>query len=437
MGKTVQENAQTMSPREDFGSWVKALHKASKFRQPEDETMFLTCCDAVRLASNSNIHGAGTRAEIEYVRQVKVAGKSNLESSFSAEARSAVDQRYYELAGNNSSQLTEPRGQTERTSANNRGNYRDNHEQAIRIGVAAGAAKGPINDAPLYEAFASHYLTDAYSAGHMRTERISIVDWWNPRVPMFWTNLKLFIAERLAYYINEHTTIAGGLQSVDALWETVRETIDQKRLPTLTFGDLISGACHDYDNEKGVDSQHGVLLGDGQLMSQDGSNSLLPAGQHTRERTIEAVRTSRTELDRAYELGGSGSTPEQVIAQLMTDGSYAAEKLWPQALPDAQQKADRAEPNWKKNTIEELLADPVIQEAIRIFSAEKAATLESALTFENVKKMGITVVSAGVQSQGFKEGLTDRLRSDPIPLMQEIIHYTPKTGQNGGRRGWT
>ncbi len=47
MGKKAQANAQAISPREDFGSWVKALHASSKFRQPEDETTFLTCCDAV------------------------------------------------------------------------------------------------------------------------------------------------------------------------------------------------------------------------------------------------------------------------------------------------------------------------------------------------------------------------------------------------------
>ena len=39
------------------------------------------------------------------------------------------------------------------------------------------------------DAFGQHYLTDAFSAGHMRTARLGITQHWNAKVPMFYTNL--------------------------------------------------------------------------------------------------------------------------------------------------------------------------------------------------------------------------------------------------------
>jgi hypothetical protein len=198
------------------------------------------------------------------VRVVHVLGDQAAENRYSQACRQAVMDRYYRLAGGNSSHFTEPLGRPERSSLNNAGNYRGNHERAISAAVSAGAVGESIDQALLCEGFASHYLTDAYAAGHVRTERLSISDWWNPKVPMFWTNLELFIAGEMAWYINDHSALAGIL-TVQQLWEKVRASIEEKNLPTLTFGDLVSGAVHDYDNEHGVATQHGHLVGDAQL----------------------------------------------------------------------------------------------------------------------------------------------------------------------------
>ena len=384
-----------------------------------------------RLATASAVRGAGTREEIEYVRTVKIRGHRDQEESFSQEVRDAVMSRYYELAGNNSAHFTEPRGREERSSVNNRGNYRDNHEDAIREAVAAGSIHGPLNDALLYESFASHFLTDAFAAGHIRTERLNISDWWNPRVPMFWINLKLFIAEKMARHINDNTTIAGML-TIDQLWHRVRETIEEKNLPTLTFGDLVSGAVHDYDNEHGVLTQHGLLLGDGQVMDEHGA--LQAGGQHTAQSAIQAVQVSQRDIQRAYELGATGRTIDEVIAELMTRGQYAVEALWPQALSDNQQPQGQQEPNWRKDTVEALLGDEIMQASITLFAREKAATLEEALTFEDINQLGITVVSASLQENAFRTHLTNKLRSDPVKLLSEIISYRPGTGGGAGGR---
>ena len=388
-----------------------------------------------RIAVNDG-RGAGTREEIEYVRTVHVMGQKNAESSFSQTARDAVMARYYALAGNNSSHFTEPNGRPERTSLNNAGNYRDNHEQAIRQAAAAGAEGRSIDHALLCEGFASHYLTDAYAAGHVRTERISISDWWNPKVPMFWTNLKLFIAEQMAYYINDHATI-GNVVSVQLLWEKIRASIESKGLPTLTFGDLVSGAVHDYDNHFGVGTQHGTLVGDEQLRDHEGHVILKqqgpgaptrdPQATATENLAIAAVQVSAAEVEQAYQLGTS-QTPEQIIATLrVQDGdTYAAEALWPQALPDSQQQATR--PAWQQPDAQTLLAEPSMQRALTLFAQEKASSLDEALVFEDQ-----TGVSAAVQRDAFKKRVTGPLSARPLSLLQEVINYTPNTG--GGFAG--
>ncbi|WP_428263059.1 eCIS core domain-containing protein [Haliangium sp.] len=393
---------------------------------------FGSVAEIERIAANDG-EGAGTREEIEYVRVVKVHGDESREESYSQAARDAVMARYYRLAGNNSSHFTEPNGVPERTSANNAGNYRDNHENAIRAAAEAAAAGESIDRALLCEGFASHYLTDAYAAGHVRTERISISEWWNPKVPMFWTNLRLLIAEEMAYHINDNTTIAGML-SVQDLWERVRAIIDAKDLPTLTFGDLVSGAVHDYDNEMGVMTQHGRLVGDAQLRDAQGNPIINPDtgareadAVNTENLAIAAVRVSAGEVEQAYTLGAT-QTPDQVVAALRGSGDYAAEMLWPEALPQSQQNVPR--PPWQQPDVASLIGDATMRQAIEIFAGEKADSLEDALTFEDAAG---GLVSAELQAEGFRTRITGPLRQNPTAMLQRIIDYTPNTG--GGFAG--
>lgn len=378
-----------------------------------------------RLAANDG-QGAGTREEIEYVRVVHVLGNTAAESRYSQSARQAVMDRYYRLAGNNSSHFTEPNGRPERSPLNNAGNYRDNHENAIAAAVSAAAAGQSIDAALLCEGFASHFLTDAYAAGHVRTERISISAWWNPRVPMFWTNLKLFIAEEMAKYIDDHSTLAGIL-TVQQLWEKVRASIEAKNLPTLTFGDLVSGAVHDYDNEHGVATQHGRLVGDGQLRDSQGRPVMDPStGRRvdgaidTENLAIAAVRASMADVERAFELGRTQPVAA-VRAALQVDGQYEAERIWPKARPDSEQPAPR--PPWQQPDVNALLAEPTMQAALEIFAREKAASLNSALAFEDQ-----TGVSAALQERAFRTQITGPLAATPIPMLRRLINYTPNTG---------
>src|SRR3954469_6160936 len=207
--------------------------------------------------------------EIKYVLFVEVR-KEMKEEQFPKDVVNAAKRRYFGLPPKNVSHFTNPdlgdellsqQAKAAKGSANNAGSYRDNHLKAIEAAVAAGAAKGgALNEAMLYEGFASHFLTDAFAAGHTRTPRHAIGDWWNPRVPMFWHNLKLWLAENIAHHMNEHS-VAGYPLTVNFLWgqaiDTLERVMREKGIPDLTFGDAISGALHDLDNLEGVDATVG------------------------------------------------------------------------------------------------------------------------------------------------------------------------------------
>src|SRR5262249_19967275 len=49
-------------------------------------------------------------------------------------------------------------------------------DQAVRAGIAGD--KGALNEAMLIEAFGQHFLTDSFSAGHIRTPRAEIDAWY-------------------------------------------------------------------------------------------------------------------------------------------------------------------------------------------------------------------------------------------------------------------
>src|SRR5206468_10287604 len=138
-------------------------------------------------------------------------------------AAHAAEKRYYKLASNNASHFANPEaGDTAKSTldkakathqevevsvdaaghiasrlktvpSNAAGYYRMNHLVAIGEAVAAGKAKNSIDSALAANAFGDHYLTDSFSAGHLRTARTSATQYWNAKQPMFFPNFKGFL----------------------------------------------------------------------------------------------------------------------------------------------------------------------------------------------------------------------------------------------------
>src|SRR4051812_4706315 len=176
----------------------------------------------------------GTVDEVKYALYVEVQGSMKKEQ-FDEKVINGAKKRYYGLAAQNASHFSRPgmgdalasqQDLAGHPGANNAGSYRANHEKAIEEAVHAGTGQcRPLDQAMLQEGFASHFLTDAFSAGHLRTPRTALGDWWNPKVPLFWHNLKLWLAENIAWHMNENSTVASVL-TVNNLFHRAIATLE-------------------------------------------------------------------------------------------------------------------------------------------------------------------------------------------------------------------
>jgi Domain of unknown function (DUF4157) len=399
--------------------------------------------------------GAGTREEIEYLRRVKIPHLSEDEQArrtkeFSEAAVKAADKRYYKLAANNASHFVNPeKGDENKSTAdkmktthpeavltqegpgrlalkmkpvpsNAVGHYRMNHLQAIGEAVTAGKGKKSIDTALAANAFSDHFLTDCFSAGHNRTARTSISAYWNAKVPMFFVNFKGFLAEKLAYYINEHN--AGiGILSVDMIGDfstsALEETLAKKGMPDFQFGDLVAGTVHDYDNAKGVavkvDGADKRIYGDDHLDEGD-----------TKDVVTRAVQASVADVEAAYEAGAAGQGYDALYAKIAPRGMFRAEEMVPVVKTDAQLGASDRSVKWEQPDVGGLIGDGKFREGLKIFLAAKKSELAS---------VGKTL-DADYKREAFQNAIVAKMEGENgINMIWEILQWTPNSG--GGLGG--
>ncbi len=262
--------------------------------------------EIVRLARIPGIT-RGTRGEVWYAILIKV--RANLEGrsekdaeaewlgrAFDRHAKAAVEARYAVLAAGNISHFANPReGDAARSQAlkdagptaiGAGATYRHNHATALMVAAAIGArhrVRGlkpeRLNDALILEAFAGHFLTDAFAAGHQQTERASVKEYWDAKVPRFWTNFQHWLAARVTLQLRQSPrSLESRIGSrLDPQWVVEQIALPSvqravARLPQLGFGDLMSGAVHDYFNRHGVQADAGgrriTLVGDSRLLTK-------------------------------------------------------------------------------------------------------------------------------------------------------------------------
>jgi hypothetical protein len=387
----------------------------------------------------------GTVDEVKYALYVEVQGSLPKEQ-FDEKVINGAKKRYFNLAAHNESHFSRPdlgdgsasqQDLAAKGGANNAGSYRSNHDKAIEEAVRAGTGMcRPLDQAMLQEAFSSHYLTDAFSAGHMRTPRHFIGDWWNPKVPLFWHNLKLWLAENIAWHLNENSTLASVL-TVNKLWhmsiETLEEVMAAKSMPDLQFGDALSGALHDHDNEAGVMADVGAgapvkLFGDGAVLDEKGRELL--QGHQTLELAAAAVKVSIQDVNDAYWAATKGQTDLAAVKQSLKtpDGLYKSEQAWPKAAPDAQQGANPSLP-WMVGSVGELFAEPRMRAALTLFAHNKAKTLGDEVDLDPPLKL---------EKAAALKWTLEKLKKDEGSVMkvfEEIVNYTPGLVTAGSPEG--
>jgi Domain of unknown function (DUF4157) len=227
----------------------------------------------------------------------------------------AVMARYYRLAAKNQTHFTKG----SEPGKSNREQYIAMHQRAIGNAYSQ-AATGIIQGVSWqgWEGFAGHFLTDAFSGGHVRTPRHEIQAYWNGKYPRFTENLVDMICCYMASYINDIDNV-GYVKTVGGLAEGIRPILLQKAGPALNafaFGDLISKVLHDADNmglevrsQTSAGSGSGPFvwrdLGDGYLylLPADATPQMKKAQQQTQQMVEEAVRRSFAEAKAAYGAG--------------------------------------------------------------------------------------------------------------------------------------
>ena len=398
--------------------------------------------------------GEGTREELEYVRVVKVDDNDKAKASFSDGARTAADRRFNRLASRNPSHFPAPttgdnerpiadrardttvsgariqslfpfRAELVQAPANAIAGYHMTHGKALVEAATAGGAGATIDTAMATEAFSNHYLTDCFSGGHARTERTSATEYWDAQVPMFAYNLQGYLAQKIAEHLSTAVTspygvdafYAGGVPFVwDGTFDTLGSQLADAGVP-LTFGSIVAGSIHDYDGKRGVHARVGDedvrLYGDSHL------------GEGDEQRlAVAAVQASVDELQNAYRLGAAGVDPDSLpgaIGGPTTDGLFAAERLLPTAVPDAElavSQPDDISVPWEFPSYVELLKSSTFQAAVAVFAEKKAGKLDG------------LVAKQRSEVQDAVKLITARLRtaSDAWQVLREIIEWVPDTG---------
>jgi hypothetical protein len=158
------------------------------------------------------------------------------------------------------------------------------------------------------EAAAQHFLTDAFTAGHLRTPVAQIRRFWLSRYPDYWKRLQQLVAARTASTLAD-LSLALRLLPRPFLQKSTREALRARtsRYPELSLGDFLARLFHDWDNRQGVLIEGGgVVFGDGHVHQGD-----------TRELALDAARAGIDDVEAAFEIGQSGD-------QLAGEPLYAA-----------------------------------------------------------------------------------------------------------------
>lgn len=241
--------------------------------------------------------------------------------------KKVVTDRYFSLASRNLSHFS--------AGGNAVATYTKWHSDALVDALAAGQT----GDASVWrraltkEAFADHFLTDVFSAGHVRTPRADIKQWYDSNMPGSNDALLRYMARSIFNRLDERQQLPPVVfwyGWLSRLWgaELLKGDISRtggEATSTFSIGDILSLSLHNYDN-KGLDVVSAVnpdgrqpvggyrwrAVGDGHLGLRRKTSSQRPgpctavvsrASGLTTKMATAAVITSLRDLERVRGVG--------------------------------------------------------------------------------------------------------------------------------------
>jgi hypothetical protein len=352
------------------------------------------------------------RDQIRWARWKALGGT---EPAVGDDIKKAVMDRYFTLAANNISHFSA--GGTARNS------YEEYHRQALDEAFRAGLVLVDAHGRDLWnmalttEAFGNHYLTDMFSAGHVRTPRADIKAWYAIRFPNSINMFVTYMATRMKAFLKHKHPIAnffGFVPSEKKLEKLIRE-IGGPALNAFSLGDIVSLGFHNRDNVQGI-----------QVISDvDPSGVAVPGGFHwtglgdsnlnrsptTRDMAVAAVATSLKDLV-AVKAAGEKIRDAPSTAHIDTKAEYAqaVAKVTPFAaerfIPHADYAAGNVTMDWQWGTfnaemraavddaIKTDVADTLNDKAKDQSNADKKAALEDFAA--HLKADGIKAIEAAL-----------------------------------------
>lgn len=351
--------------------------------------------------------------------------------------RSAQDKEFIRLAMENTAHFPDG-GQA-------LGKWAEHHARAIEAALSAGLANDPkgINKAYLYEAFGEHFLTDAFSGGHIRTPRAQIVEWYTgtfaPRVVgSLIANLRSRVVQALVDQANPQAPNTPEFLLRSKINERVQTSINNlvasmggmaalTRWVGLGVAGAVSGAMHDVEGETGVlvaSDEHPApwrAFGDKKL--EDSPIS--------KEQATKAVAAAKADVDTAYVIGEEEGVTRAAAADAPPSRVYFAFNASDLIGPAARASQDAAayllyHPQAKVELVGH--TDPIGPDnANETLGLRRAQAVEQALLTAGVAPSQISVRSEG-----------ERALVTTVPKMFRInrrTEFTWRTEPNG--RGGT
>jgi hypothetical protein len=361
---------------------------------------------------------------------------------FSDAVKAAVNERYQRLAAANTTHFAAPRGrdasgQPNASPEGSAGNsYRSTHETALRMAFQAGQRHEAIDRAMAMEAAAQHYLTDAFSAGHLRTPVGSLREYWGGKYPLFWYNLRHKMALDTAVRLNAQTNnITTALGTVNQMYAAISQQIETMAatLPAVTLGDLLSKVFHDRDNAEGLEIQGGGrVYGDDNLDNPDPRNK-------TRALAQGAIRDGNADVQTAFRIGGQAAggavVPDaQIFSQVRTATSTGDRYLAETRMPVP--ATGEVPQNWQAGSLEELWNKSVVGTSGPTVGAKIVEALqpghEIRATLDDLANRFPEVdnhFTGNLQPRrAYRDGFLAPLVADPHGGLLHIINWAPNYG---------
>jgi hypothetical protein len=201
------------------------------------------------------------------------------------------------------------------------------HDLAIGEALRAGFGNpSGLQYAYALEAFGEHYLTDCFSAGHIRTPRTTIYNWYRDNFAnQAFIGLEFWL---LGKYIQSPSIDPSQAKTLFTMLEKVKPAV-AKVLFQVVAG-AVSGTIHDYEGDTGVlvstvatGAKPWVTYGDNSLPGATGSHAGGTSDQ-AMKLAIFAIELAKSHVDIAFAIGqqlrASGGSRDDGWSQLAKRG---------------------------------------------------------------------------------------------------------------------